>query len=200
MPTMMENRPKRMKKLVTRLPTCSAVSSRLRLMSMTTNSARETTSVLTSRVSSSSPVAATASRNSERTSSSEKREISSSLNSGLASSVCRRIRSSREDSVKRGFCSLSLSRPITSGRDRASFRREAIWGSVKSTRSVLVTSSLSSAPLYSSPLLETTMELMKPSRPNNCWASVRCSSRVGSAPTGPLPDTTPRTVMETGSP
>ena len=160
MPTMMENRPNRMKKLVTKLPTCSAVSSRLRLMSITTNSARETTRVLTSRVSSSSPVAATASRNSERTSSSEKREISSSLSSGLDNSACSRIRSPRAVSVKRGLCSLSFNCSRTSGRDKAPFNSNATSRSVNRTLRVLVTSSLRSAPLYSSPLLETTMEFI----------------------------------------
>ena len=189
-----------MKKVVARAPTCSAVSNRVLLISMTTKSARETTSVLTSRASSSFPVSDTAARNSERTSSSEKSEISSSVRSGPDSCSSRSPRSDARASEILGRSALCPISSSTSGRAKAALSCRAASLSVKRTRRSLVTSSLRSTPLNSSPLLETTIELIYPCLPKSSWALFKCSMRVGSAPTGPLPDTTPLTVRITGSP
>ena len=189
-----------MKKLVAVLPACSAVSNRVRLMSLTVNSANDTSSDPTSRAKAGSLVAATASSISARTSSSENSAIKSSLSSGLTNSACNKSRSSRVSCAKRILSARCLKCSRTSGLASAAFNCAAAARSVKSTRKVRVTSSLSSAPLYSSPLLDTTMELISPSRPNNCWARLNGSNNVGCEPALPPLSTTPFTVIAARSP
>ena len=65
---------------------------------------------------------------------------------------------------------------------------------------MVVTSSLRSTPLYSSPRLETTIELIDPSLPKISWARSRRTRRLASSPARPPPPTTPLTWKDTCSP
>ena len=197
-PTAMEKSDITRKKVVTKLPAWSAISSRLRLNSMTRNSDSSSNSVSASPRTSSSSSSSRASVSSFTTSSSDSRLFNSAVKSSFASSARSSTTSARSSSDMSS--SLAWIAETTASCRSSSFSRDATSRSLNRTRSSLVTSLLCSTPPRVSPSLETMMVLISPSRPKISWTWERGIIMVGSRPARPPFSTIPLTVTASGWP